>query len=101
MARVLSGFLADTSALARADKPEVAERLGPLLAEGRVATCTIVALELGRGTRSSRHHEATSVQVATVYRHVAVDQRALDRAAEVQAALARRGHHRGCRSPTL
>lgn len=95
MARVLTGFLADTSALARSDRPEVADRLGPLLQDHRVATCTIVALELGRGTRSFRHHEATRFQISTVYRHVPVDQRALDRALEVQAALARRGHHRG------
>ena len=95
MARVLSGFLADTSALARADKPEVAERLGPLMRGQRIATCTIVALELGRGTRSSRHHQATLLQVETIYLHVDIGQATLDRAAEVQAALARRGHHRG------
>lgn len=95
MARVLSGFLADTSALARADKPEVAERLGPLLRGQRIATCTIVALELGRGTRSPRHHQATVLQVETVYGHVDIGQATFDRAAEVQAALARRGHHRG------
>ncbi len=95
MARVLSGFLADTSALARLRGPSVAERLEPLIGAGRVATCTVVDLELRRSARSPREHRELEVEMAAIYGHVDVGQRALDRAAEVQGALARRGHHRG------
>jgi len=95
VARVLGGFLADTSALARLRSRAVAERLRPLIAAGRVATCTVVDLELRRGARSLREHREMEVEMASVYGHVDVGQATLDRAVEIQAALARGGHHRG------
>lgn len=39
-------YLGDTSALARLEHPEVAERLGPLLESGLVARCTPTNLDL-------------------------------------------------------
>jgi len=76
-------------------RPPVAERLQPLISRGLVATCTVVDLELRRSARSSREHREMEVEMAAVYGHVDVGQPTFDRAAEVQAALARRGHHRG------
>jgi len=82
-------------------RPPVAERLEPLISAGLVATCTVVDLELRRSARSSREHREMEVEMAAVYGHVDVGQPTLDRAAEVQAALARRGHHRGVPVATL
>jgi hypothetical protein len=48
-------YLGDTSALARAKRPEVAARLDPLLVSGLVARCTPTDLEPGSPPQVRRH----------------------------------------------
>lgn len=86
-------YLADTSALARAGRPEVAARLRPLLAGGAVATCGIVDLEVGYSARDAATHAAVLAERGALPR-AEVDEAVVRRALEVQGLLARRGSHR-------
>lgn len=87
-------YLADTSAVARLSKPAVSKRLVPLIEAGLVARCTPTDLEAGFGARSRaecrRHREARAAWPVAP-----IDQAVLDRAQDVQDALADRGRHRG------
>lgn len=93
-------YLADTSALARLHLPSVAERLGPLAQHGLVATCSVVDLELLFSTRSPQDY----VDVAAERRGfelLPTDQEDWDRAAEVQAELAKKSMTRAVGIPDL
>lgn len=96
----IARYLADKSALSRLPKPEVGDRLGPLLADGAVATCGVVMLEVLYSARSNTDYAATMEQLQGLER-VPVDDAAFDRALEVQRELARRGEHRGASLPDL
>jgi predicted nucleic acid-binding protein len=96
----LAGYLADKSALARLRKREVAERLGPLIAEGAVATCGIVMLEVLYSARSAADYADVRELLGGLER-VPVDDGVFDRALEVQSELAQRGEHRGAALPDL
>lgn len=86
-------YLADTSALARLSQPAVADRLGPLLQRGLVATCSLVDLELLYSTRS--HREYTRVaQQRRAFEELAVDQADAARALAVQRELSASGRTR-------
>lgn len=93
-------YLGDTSALARLAKAEVATRLIPLLESGLVARCTPTDLEAGYSSRSPGSHIAMRQERAT-WPFVAMDQAVLDRAVEVQDALATRSHQRGVKIADL
>jgi predicted nucleic acid-binding protein len=100
MARV-ADHLVDTSAWARAHhRPSVRQRLEELILAGRVATCTVVDLEVlyaaqSRVEYSEMREERAAFPVAPL------DQSGLERALEVQAALAKGGRHRGVALPDL
>lgn len=87
-------YLADKSALARLSKPEVGDRLSPLLADGAVATCGIVMVEVLFSARSSSDHTEIKELLGGLER-VLIGEAAFDRALEVQERLAERGEHRG------
>jgi len=93
-------YLADKSALSRLTKPEVADRLGPLLRDGAVATCGIVLLEILYSARSGTDYVETKEQLEGLER-VPVSDATFDRALEVQEQLAMRGEHRGASLPDL
>jgi predicted nucleic acid-binding protein len=96
----LATYLADKSALARVSNPAVASRLGPLFIGGDVATCGIVDLELLFSARSSSDY----LSILTDRRSlplVEVGEAGIERGIEVQAALARKGQHRGVTIPDL
>ncbi|MDQ2709403.1 MAG: PIN domain nuclease [Actinomycetota bacterium] len=86
-------FLGDTSAVARVAKPAVAQRLIPLMEAGLVARCTITDLEAGVSARSGRDWKRTG-QARSPWPRATIDQDVLDRAFEVQGALAAEGLHR-------
>lgn len=86
-------FLGDTSAAARVAKPAVAQRLIPLMEAGLVARCTITDLEAGVSARSGRDWKRTR-QARSPWPRATIDQDVLDRAFEVQGALAAEGLHR-------
>lgn len=93
-------YLGDTSALARAARPEVAARLTPLLEAGLVARCTPTDLEAGFSSASPASHRAMREARAT-WPFVAMDQDVLDRAVAVQDALAERSQQRGAKIADL
>ena len=93
-------YLGDTSALTRRAVPDVAQRLTPLLEAGLVAHCTPTDLEAGFSSPSPAAHLALR-QERSVWPFVAMDQRALDRAVEVQDALAARSQQRGAKIADL
>jgi predicted nucleic acid-binding protein len=93
-------YLGDTSALARAQHPEVATRLDPLLEAGLVARCTPTDLEAGfSSTDPTSHGRMREARAAWPF--VAMDQRVLDRAVAVQDALAERSQQRGAKIADL
>lgn len=94
--------LLDNSALGRLrTKPPVAARLEPMIAGGLLATCSLTDLEQLFSARSGAEHREWRNEIALRYTLVALDQRTLDRAVEVQGLLADRGEHRGANVPDL
>ncbi|MGH9115299.1 MAG: PIN domain nuclease [Acidimicrobiales bacterium] len=93
-------YLADKSALARAHLRVVAARLEPLFVGGDVATCGIVDLELLYSARSAQDYRAILADRRSLPR-VEVGERGIERAIEIQTALARKGQHRGVTIPDL
>lgn len=93
-------YLGDTSALARRATPAVAERLDPLLEAGLVARCTPTDLEAGFSSTSPADHLGIREE-RSAWPFVAMDQRVLDRAVEVQDALATRSEQRGAKIADL
>ena len=85
--------LADKSVLARAGLPAVDDRLRPLVANGRIATCAVVDLEVLYSARSAREYdevlaERHSLEDAPITPEVTA------LAISLQQALARQGRHR-------
>ena len=87
-------YLADKSALAQRRHNENARNLLALLiGEGALATCHVIALEVLYSARNLADYETLRADIAALpWLPVTVD--AMDRALEVQHALARRGQHR-------
>lgn len=93
-------YLGDTSALARRRQPKVAQRLHPLLEAGLVARCTPTDLEAGYSSPSPHDHLAMRSERAA-WPFVTMTQDVLDRAVEVQDALAARSEQRGAKIADL
>jgi predicted nucleic acid-binding protein len=93
--------LLDNSVLARMAKPDVATRVEPLINAGLAATCSATDLELLFSARSGAEHRARRADLALRFAHIAIDQRAFDRATEVQGLLADEGQHRAASIPDL
>ncbi len=94
MARHVVTYLIDTSAYARiATSPEVAALVEPLLVEGAVAVCGVLALEVGFSARSGRDHARVSKSLAA-WPWIDVEPVDWLRASDVQGRLAEGGQHR-------
>jgi predicted nucleic acid-binding protein len=93
-------YLGDTSAVTRLGRPEVAERLVPLIESGLVARCTVTDLEAGFSSRSPDHHLDVR-WVRDGWPFVTMDQAVLDRAVTVQELLAETSRHRGAKIADL
>jgi predicted nucleic acid-binding protein len=87
-------FLVDTSAAARMNHSEVADRLSPLIAAGLVATCAPLDAEALYSARSLAAYEQLRRDRRTAYAYVPTDDRHWALAFEVQHELARSGRHR-------
>lgn len=97
----MPSLLADKSALARhLTRVEVREVLDPLIADGELAVCGIVELELLYSATSPANYQAYAASLAAMPR-VEVGEKAVRRALEVQAMLAGRSRHRGASIPDL
>lgn len=93
-------YLGDTSALARRASRAVAARLNPLLEAGLVARCTPTDLEAGFSSTSPADHRRLR-EDRSAWPFVPMDQDVLDRAVEVQDALAGRSAQRGAKIADL
>lgn len=93
--------LIDKSALARARVTEVADRIEALRDADRLASCSIVDLEITFSARSPDDHETMRRAQRLLFPRVPIDQAVLDRAEEVQSMLARESQHRGAPIPDL
>jgi predicted nucleic acid-binding protein len=100
MAAVAS-HLADTSALARLNRPSVAAILGPLIETGLVATCGVIEFEVGWATRSGAEFDQVRVDRGEGYEWLATHDEDWHRALEVQGVLWRSGHVRAVGFPGL
>ncbi|MFE2294553.1 PIN domain nuclease [Streptomyces sp. NPDC059452] len=88
-------FLIDTSALARFMLTD-AEQFGwdQAAAAGLIATCPITELEFFYSARSAADRAQGIEDMRLLFGWVPVDDRAYDRAWQVQEALTKRGQHR-------
>lgn len=88
-------FLIDTSALARFLRSD-AEQFGwdQAAAAGLIATCPITDLEFFFSARSTNERDQLIEDVRVLFGWVPVDDRAYDRAWQVQDMLTKRGQHR-------
>lgn len=86
-------YLADKSALARSALEPVALRLAPLMLSGRVATCTMIDLEVLYSSRKLGDYEQVADERRGLER-IPITQEVMDRAALLQHRLAGRGQHR-------
>lgn len=98
---IVARYLLDTSVWARMAAAPVAERCLPLIRRGLVATCSIIDLEILYSARSPDSYRATRADRALALELLAGEQPVLDRAVDVQTALAERGEHRGASLPDL
>jgi hypothetical protein len=85
--------LVDKSAYARLHVREVADRLAPMLFAGRVATTGIGMLEMLSSAMNAEFYVGMRRELDGMPR-VAVTERIVDRALEVQGLMVRRGTHR-------
>ncbi|GAA1008069.1 ribonuclease VapC21 [Acrocarpospora pleiomorpha] len=95
-------FLIDTSALARLMRGD-AEQYGwdQAAAAGLIAVCPITELEFFFSARSIADRIRGIEDMRSLFGWVPVDDRAYDRAWEVQGALTRRGQHRSAEAVDL
>ena len=93
--------LVDNSVLTRITKAPVAARVEPMITDGLLATCSVTDLEQLFSARSGAEHRERRDEIALRYTRVAIGQKVLDRAVEIQGLLADRGQHRGANIPDL
>jgi len=97
----MATYLVDKSVLARqGTRVEVRQALDPLVAKGEVATCGITDLEVLYSASSRKGYRATAEALRTMPR-APLDEACVERALEVQAALAEHSQHRGVKLPDL
>ncbi len=97
----MATYLADKSALARMSHDRVAKRLAPLIADGEVATCGVIELEVLYSARSERDLIDMRARRSIAYRRIPMTEADFLRAEEVMLRLADRGQHRAAGLPDL
>jgi predicted nucleic acid-binding protein len=97
----MATYLADKSALVHMRTPQVAAKLAPLIQDGEVATCGVVELEVLYSARSEVDLIATRARRLAAFPRIAMSEEDFNRAEDVMAQLARKGHHRAVSLPDL
>ena len=87
-------YLIDKSALARMPLAPVRDRLAPIIEAGEAATCAVIDLEVLFSARNREEYDRIRQRRALAYHSVPITEAVFARAIEVQAELARSGHHR-------
>lgn len=93
--------LADTSALARLRRPEVAAVLGPLIEAGLVATCGVIEFEIAWATRNGAEFDRVRADRDDGYEWLPAHDADWRRALDVQGALWHSGRVRAVGFPDL
>lgn len=91
----LSGYLIDTSALARAAKPGVRSRIESLGTQRPFYRCAIIDLEMLRSAVSADDYERRRADRFSGYTDLPITPDVTGRALDVQRLLAATGRHRG------
>lgn len=91
---VIARFLIDTSAAARMRRPDVAERLEPLITGGLVATCATLDAEALYSARNPAEYEQVRGDRREAYEYLPTDDVHWQGAFDAQRRLARSGRHR-------
>ena len=94
----MSLYLADTSAWHRSEA--VFDRWADLVAQGELAICAPVALELGYSAQGRRDYGALQVLLSSLP-ELPLDTEASKAASDTQSALSARAQHRGPRPMDL
>jgi predicted nucleic acid-binding protein len=94
-------WVIDKSVLARLGQPEVRQIVLPHLQTGRIAVTILTELEVGFSARSLKDYNTIRQTLLEHLLPVLIPPKAEQRAREVQAALVRRGQHRGVSIPDL
>ncbi|TQS44282.1 PIN domain nuclease [Cryptosporangium phraense] len=97
----MTGYIADTSVLARYHLAPVRDRLDSLLSRGLVSLCSATELEFLRSARSRRDYERLKDEFLSMFTWTAIDERVWDQALGVLRNLVPRGHHRAPSVPDL
>ena len=90
----MSLILIDTSAWARIDEPRVADAIVEAVEANAVVMTDPILLELLRSARNAEELHTLAAEYDALH-HVELTPEMTSRAREVQAKLAKRGHHRG------
>ena len=90
----LARFLIDTSAAARMNHPVVADRLGPLIEAGLVATCATLDAEALYSARSPGEYEQVRADRRKAYEYLPIEDRHWQQAFDAHLGLSRTGRHR-------
>ncbi len=91
---LIARYLIDTSAAARMSRPQVAERLGPLIEAGLVATTAQLDAEVLYAARNRADYEQIWSDRRLAYEYVPTEDSHWRTALGAQRALAATGRHR-------
>jgi predicted nucleic acid-binding protein len=98
----LTGYLVDTSALAKSEQsPHVQTRIEQLGTQRLLYRCGIVDLEVLRSARSPTDYERRRGDRFAAYVDLPITPRVIERSLEVQRELAAISQHRGVSLPDL
>jgi hypothetical protein len=94
-----SGYLVDTSVLARAPQKVVGERLERLAEAGQLWSCRLIDLEVAYGSRS--RDVADVIAERRALPEAEITPAVMDRAVQMAGLLSAAGHHRGAKPVDL
>ena len=89
---MIRGWLLDSSALAQAHRPEVTDRLEPLLRAGLLYTCPVLDLEALATAQTANSYRALATERREAYRSAPLQPAIGERALSLQSQLTRRAH---------
>jgi predicted nucleic acid-binding protein len=98
----LTGYLVDTSALAKSEHaPRVQTRIEELATQRLLYRCGVIELEILRSARSPAEYEQRRTDLSAAFVDLPITPRVIARSLEVQRALAAASQHRGVSLPDL
>lgn len=96
----ISEFIADKSALVRLKHREL-EWVRQLILDGKVATCSIINLEIYFSARSYKDLLDIKSEREAAFSNIEIIEKDLERSVEIMTELSKRGYHRSVSIPDL